>query len=183
MNDGLDQSVERELILKCVRQERKAQRELYDTFSARFYPLCIRYVRDRDVAKDVLQDGFITIFDKIGTYKGDGSFEGWMRRIFINTALMYVRKNDVLKYSEDIDTTPIKEAEIGSSDIVASLDSKTIMRVITQMPDGFRAVFNLYVFEGYSHQEIAKELNITEGSSRSQLSRGRVWLQEKIKKL
>jgi len=140
-------------------------------------------VRDRDVAKDVLQDGFITIFDKIGTYKGDGSFEGWMRRIFINTALMYVRKNDVLKYSEDIDTTPIKEAEIGSSDIVASLDSKTIMRVITQMPDGFRAVFNLYVFEGYSHQEIAKELNITEGSSRSQLSRGRVWLQEKIKKL
>lgn len=177
-------SVEDEgLIAGCVKNDRRAQRKLYEKYASRFFPLCVRYVSSREQAKDILQDGFITVFDKLHTYKGDGFFEGWMRRIFINTALMYIRRNDILKHTDEIDEVPIKVGGYESFDVVDSLDAKQIMQMIGEMPDGFRTVFNLFVFEGFSHSEISKELGITEGSSRSQLSRGRVWLQEKINNL
>ncbi|MFA5325370.1 MAG: sigma-70 family RNA polymerase sigma factor [Bacteroidales bacterium] len=170
---------ERELIDGCVNGERNAQRRLYEKFSPRMLAVCIRYVGDRETAKDVLQDAFITLFNKIGTYKGDGSFEGWVRKIFVNTALMHIRKNDVLKFSEEIEA--VNGNDLVDSNILEKLESKDIMKLISEMPYGFRTVFNLYIFEGYSHQEIAKALNISEGSSRSQLSRSRVWLRDKIK--
>jgi len=170
---------ERELIDGCVNGERNAQRRLYEKFSPRMLAVCIRYVGDRETAKDVLQDAFIILFNKIGTYKGDGSFEGWVRKIFVNTALMHIRKNDVLKFSEEIEA--VNGNDLVDSNILEKLESKDIMKLISEMPYGFRTVFNLYIFEGYSHQEIAKALNISEGSSRSQLSRSRVWLRDKIK--
>lgn len=169
------------LIEACIRQDRKAQRELYERFAPRMYSLCLRYISDRDKAKDVLQDGFITLFAKIDTYNGEGSFEGWVRKIFVNTALMDLRKNDVLKGSAEIEEFQVKGPTV--ENILDKLQAKDIYRLISTMPQGFRTVFNLYVVDGYSHQEIAERLGISEGSSRSQLSRGRVWLQEKINKL
>lgn len=179
MINGFGNIAERELIDGCVNGERNAQRRLYEKFSPRMLAVCIRYVGDRETAKDVLQDAFIILFNKIGTYKGDGSFEGWVRKIFVNTALMHIRKNDVLKFSEEIEA--VNGNDSVDSNILEKLESKDIMKLISEMPYGFRTVFNLYIFEGYSHQEIAKALNISEGSSRSQLSRSRVWLRDKIK--
>ena len=146
------------------------------------YPVCVRYV-GREVAKDVLQDGFVTVFNKIGTFKGEGSFAGWLRRIFVNTALMELRKNDVLKASREMDSVP--EVSLGTNDYgaVEQLSAKELLVLVSEMPAGFRSVFNLFVIEGYSHAEIAEMLGINEASSRSQLSRARVWMQERIKKL
>lgn len=143
------------------------------------FAICIRYIGDRYIAQDVLHDGFITLFAKLSTYKGEGSFEGWARRIFVNTALMQIRKADVLKNSEDIEA-PYIEVEY-REDVIEKLDSERIFTIISQMPTGFRAVFNLFVIEGFSHEEIAKALNISEGGSRSQLSRAREWLKARIK--
>ncbi|MDD4638902.1 MAG: sigma-70 family RNA polymerase sigma factor, partial [Bacteroidales bacterium] len=118
------------------------------------------------------------VFEKIGSYNGSGSFEGWMRRIFVNTALMALRKGDILKYSEELVTA---EREItGEQSVLENINSRELLRLISSMPAGFRAVFNMYAIEGYSHQEIAKQMKISEGSSRSQLSRARAWLQERL---
>ena len=172
---------EKELIKECIKQDRRAQRELYEKYSARMFPVCLRYIGDREKAKDVLQEGFITLFTKIESYSGEGSFEGWIRRIFINTALMQLRKNDVLNKSEDV--TQMHGGVAIDTDLIETLDGKKVVRLISDMPVGFRTVFNLYVIEGFSHQEISEKLNISEGASRSQLSRARIWLQERILKM
>lgn len=174
---------EKEIIEGCVRRDSKAQRRLYDLYASKMLAVCVRYVGSRENAKDVLQEGFLTVFDKIGTYKGHGSFEGWMRRVFANESLMYIRRNDALKYADEIDSVPESGLGLDTETPLDKINAKQLMDLITQMPAGFRTVFNLYVLEGYSHQEISETLGITEGSSRSQLSRGRVWLQEKIKLL
>ena len=171
-------SDEKELLEGCVRQDRRAPRFLYELYSARMLSVCLRYAGDRERARDILHDGFITVFEKIGSYNGTGSFEGWMRKIFVNTALMSLRKGDVLKFSEEI-SDAAKEFTADSG-VLDGIGSKELMRLIASMPAGFRTVFNMYVLEGYSHLEISKELGISEGSSRSQLSRGRMWLQEKL---
>jgi RNA polymerase sigma-70 factor (ECF subfamily) len=169
---------ETELLEACVKQDRRAQRALYELYSPRMLSLCVRYVTDKEKAKDIMHDAFITVFEKIGSFNASGSFEGWLRRIFVNTALMYMRKGDVLKYSEEL--TYIERDVTIDGGAMDKISSKELMKLISSMPVGFRTVFNMYAIEGYSHQEIAKELSISEGSSRSQLSRGRVWLQERI---
>lgn len=143
------------------------------------YPVCIRYVGDREVAQDILQDGFVTLFSKLGSYKGEGSFDGWARRIFINTALMYLRKKDALKMSDDLENARHLSSDL--SDQMDDIGYKELMKLITSLPAGFRTVFNMYVIEGYSHREIADILGITETTSRTQLSRARIWLQNRIK--
>ncbi|MCK9304784.1 MAG: sigma-70 family RNA polymerase sigma factor [Bacteroidales bacterium] len=169
---------EAELLESCVKQDRRAQKTLYEFYAPRMLTLCIRYIGDRERARDILHDGFITVFEKIGSYNGSGSFEGWMRRIFVNTALMALRKGDILKYSEELVTA---EREItGEQSVLENINSRELLRLISSMPAGFRAVFNMYAIEGYSHQEIAKQMKISEGSSRSQLSRARAWLQERL---
>jgi len=178
----VSQYTEKELIEACSKRDGQAQRELYDRYSPIMYPVCIRYV-GREVAKDVLQDGFITIFDKIDTFKGEGSFEGWIRRIFINTALMELRKNDALKNSEEIDSVPVYEMGMQDYGAVEQMSMKELLALVGEMPAGFRSVFNLFVFEGYSHADIAEALGINEVSSRSQLSRARAWLRERVEKL
>jgi RNA polymerase sigma-70 factor (ECF subfamily) len=136
-------------------------------------------MKDREVAKDVLQDGFVTLFEKISTYKNEGSFEGWARKIFVNTALMQLRRNDALKFSDNIEDS--QAMQMVQSNTLEKIGADEIYRLVSSMPDGFRTVFNLYVIEGYSHDEIADMLSITVGGSRSQLSRARAWLQSKIK--
>ena len=171
------------LVEKCKLQDRKAQRELYEKLSQRMFPVCLRYIGERERAKDVLHDGFITLFSKIGDYRGEGMFEGWARRIFVTACLMHIRKNDVLKQTVQIDGEGSK-AEVSFNldvDETSNLDADRLLEIIVSMPEGFRTVFNLYAIEGYSHKEISKMLNISEGGCRSQLSRARVWLQEKLK--
>ena len=146
--------------------------------SGKMLSLCLRYTGDSMTARDMLQDGFVTLFSKLDTYKGEGSFEGWARRIFATTCLMYLRKKDALNMSGDLDeaaSLPQKEASQ-----TQQLGYKELMKLILQMPDGYRTVFNLYAIEGFSHKEISQMLGISEVSSRSQLNRARNWLQKKI---
>ena len=180
-NRRKEPSSERELLEACKRGDRTAQKKLYDSLAAKMFAICLRYMGQRDVAEDVLQEGFITLFSRLDSYSGEGSFEGWARKIFVNTALMELRKKDVLKMSEDLET-----AWNVSSDGVSQVQSvgyRELLKLIASLPPGYRTVFNLSVIEGYSHKEIAQTLGITEATSRSQLQRARVMLQEKIKKL
>lgn len=141
----------------------------------------MRYVGERATAEDVLQEGFVTLFSRIGSYKGEGSFEGWSRKIFVNTALMYLRKKDALKMSDGLETARNLASDITSQ--TANIGYKELMSLIMTLPTGFRTVFNMYVVEGYSHKEIAQMLGITEITSRTQLSRARTWLQARIKEI
>ncbi len=172
-------SDELNLIRRCKEGDRLAQKELYEKLSPKMFALCIRYMGDRMTAEDILQEGFITLFAKLDTFSGDGSFEGWCRRIFVNTALMSLRKNDLLKDSDDIDTA--WEVSSESPSPVQNLGYAELMTLVSSLPNGYRAIFNMYVIEGYSHKEIAQILGITEVTSRSQLQRARVMLQKMIK--
>ena len=163
----------------CKSNNAQDQRKLFEMIAPKMLTICQRYVKNPDAAKDVLQEGFIVLFDKISTYKGDGPFEGWARKIFINTALMHIRKNDVLKYSDNIEDT--LSLGVYDSNVLDEISASEIFKLVSSMPDGFRTVFNLAVIEGYNHIEIAKMLSITESGSRSQLSRARMWLQERLK--
>lgn len=177
----MTETSEQKLIDQCIQGDRSAQKALYDRLSALMYSVCIRYVGDRSVAQDILQEGFITLFSKLESFRGNGSFEGWARKIFVNTALMYLRKKDAIRMSEDIDSA--RNMASGMASQVESIGYKELMRLITTLPTGFRTVFNMYVVEGYSHKEIAEMLNISETTSRTQLSRARLWLQSRIKEL
>lgn len=172
---------ERKLIESCRRGDRKAQRELYDRFASRMLVVCERYMGSKEAAEDVLQEGFLTVYTKLGLYSGKGSFEGWIRKVMVNTALCELRKNDVMNGVRDIDST--FTPDIGFTDVLENLEAKDLLKLVMSMPESYRAVFNLAVFEGMPHAQIAKELGITEANSRSQLSRGKTWLKERIKKM
>jgi RNA polymerase sigma-70 factor (ECF subfamily) len=179
MDRKMAETFDHKLIDSCMKGDRAAQKVLYDRLAPRMFPLCIRYVSDRDLAEDVLQDGFVTLFTKLHEYKGEGSFDGWARRIFVTTALMNLRKKDALKMSDDLEAAKGLRAETSSQ--LQNLGYKELMAMITELPPGFRTVFNMYVIEGYSHKEIGEALGISETTSRTQLSRARIWLQNKIK--
>lgn len=177
MNNNLDF----QLIKSCIKGDRAAQKVLYDRLAPRMFPVCIRYVGDREQAEDILQEGFITLFTRLDTYKGDGSFEGWARKIFVTTALMELRRKDALKMSDDLETVRGMKTETVTQ--LQSIGYKDLMKLITQLPPGFRTVFNMYAIEGYSHKEIGEILGISETTSRTQLSRARLWLQNRIKEI
>lgn len=168
-----------QLIESCIKGDRASQKVLYDRLAARMFPVCMRYVGDRELAEDVLQDGFVTLFTRLDTYKGEGSFEGWARKIFVTTALMNLRKKDALKMSDDLEAARSLKAETSSQ--IQNLGYKELMNMIMELPAGFRTVFNMYAIEGYSHKEIGEMLGISETTSRTQLSRARISLQNKIK--
>lgn len=168
-----------QLIESCRKGDRASQKVVYDRLASRMFPICIRYAGDRESAQDILQDGFITLFTKLDDYKGDGSFEGWARRIFVTTALMHLRKKDALKMSDELDLARGMKADTVSQ--MQNIGYKELMTLILTLPPGFRTVFNLYALEGYSHKEIGEMLGISETTSRTQLSRARLWLQNKIK--
>lgn len=135
---------------------------------------------DRTAAEDVLQEGFLSLFTKLGSYSGEGSFEGWSRRIFVNSALISLRKKNALSDSENIESAwDVSGTEVTP---VQNLGYMELMKLVGQLPTGFRTVFNLYVLEGYCHKEIAEMLGISENTSRSQLQRARMMLQDKIRR-
>ena len=166
---------EDELIKGCVRRERNAQKRLYDTFSSKMYALCCRYVKDSMEAEDVLVTAFTKILDRIDQYKGEGSFEGWIRRVVVNEALTYLRRNRSMYIETELEAA---DREPDYQHISDHLEAEDLMNMIQELPAGYRIVFNLYAIDGYSHKEIADQLNISENTSKSQLSRARVFLQK-----
>ena len=172
---------ERNIIQGCLDGDRSAQKALYDRLAPKMYALCLRYMGDREQEQDILQDGFVTLFSKIETYSGEGSFEGWARKIFVNTALQSLRRTDALKLSDDLSTAwGLTSHEPGQ---LQDMGYKEILGLVASLPGGYRTVFNMYVIEGYSHKEIAQALGISEATSRSQLQRARMMLQDKMKRL
>jgi len=168
-----------ELAQRSLQNDSTAQRLLYERLAGKMLAVCNRYVGNRECAKDVMQDAFIVLFEKLGSYTGTGSFEGWARKIFVNTALMYLRKSDALRFSE-----PVEGLKMVPSTHYSELDKLSahdLMTCIASMPPGFRAVFNLFAIEGYPHEEIAQMLRISESTSRSQYVRAREWLQQRLK--
>jgi len=164
------------LIYQCANNEPKAQEEIYRLFAGKLFALCLKYSRDRQEAEDNLQDGFITIFNKVGQFKNKGSFEGWMKRIVINTALQKYRNKSVLNLVNEENIAEEASVEVEEEEV--SLDY--LLSVIQKLPNQYRLVFNLYVLDGYSHKEVAKTLNISEGTSKSNLSRARGILRKQI---
>ena len=167
-----------ELVLRCVRREALAQEYLYKRFSNRLMGICSRYSDSLEEAEDVLQEGFVKIFQKIDTFKNAGSLEGWMKRIMVNTALDHYRKNKNFRHLIDIDE--IEYTSETHQHVLESLGAKDLMKLIKGMPKGFRTVFNLYAIEGYAHKEIAEMLEISESTSKSQYSRAKIYLQKLI---
>ena len=138
--------------------------------------LCFRYFKNREEAEDVLQDGFVKIFKNINKFQGTGSFEGWIKRIMVNTALEELRKKKRGFITQDIDDMYIQPESVDKTD--SPINTKDLINYIQRLPDGYKLVFNLFVIEGYSHAEISQMLNINEGTSKSQLSKARVYLQK-----
>ena len=169
------------LIKSCKEGDRAAQKVLYERLAPRMFPVCIRYIGDRELAQDVLQEGFITLFTRLDAFKGEGSFEGWARKIFITTALMELRRKDALKMSDELDVVRGMKTDTVSQ--LQKIGYKELMNLIATLPAGFRAVFNLYAVEGFTHKDISEMLGISETTSRTQLSRARAWLQNKIKEI
>ncbi len=166
---------EDELIKGCVRRERSAQKRLYETFSSKMYVLCCRYVKDSMEAEDVLVKAFTKILDRIDQYKGEGSFEGWIRRVVVNEALTYLRRNRSMYIETELEAA---DREPDYQNISDHLEAEDLMNMIRELPAGYRIVFNLYAIDGYSHKEIGDQLNISENTSKSQLSRARLYLQK-----
>ncbi|MUP45176.1 RNA polymerase sigma factor [Gramella sp. BOM4] len=165
------------LIYQCKKNDRTAQEQLYRLFASRLFAVCLKYSENKQQAEDNLQDGFVTIFEKISQYNHSGSFEGWMKRIMINTALQKHRQQKVYGLSNE-DQIEEEEFEVETENL--SVDF--LLECVQSLPDRYRQVFNLYVMDGYSHKEIAELLKISEGTSKSNLARARKALQERIEK-
>lgn len=188
---------EDKLLKECLSGNTRAQKLLYERFAPKMYGVCLRYATDQSMAEDFLQEGFIRIFMKLKSFKSEGSLEGWMRRIIVNTALEKLRKKDILKNSLELDN--IAQQKKGSSSVISVSDSAIVWpdndsdesymehitadnlyRALNEMPMGFKTVFNLFVVEEYTHKEISSMLDISEGTSKSQYARARAWLIKKL---
>lgn len=168
------------LIQKCVENDREGQRELYTLLSPVMYGICLKYMKNKTEADDVFQDAFIALFQKIRQYGFKGSFEGWAKRIFVNEALEVLRKKQRQLYVEIEDHGESVATEGDSNGLGVAIHHDELLKHIQQLPDNYRMVFNLYVFEGCSHKAIAKRLNIAEGTSKSLLSRAKRVLRARI---
>jgi RNA polymerase sigma-70 factor (ECF subfamily) len=170
-----------QLINDCKKGVAAAQRHLYELYSRKMMGVCMRYVNNYETARDLMHDGFIKIFTNISSFGFEGSFEGWLRRIFVTTSLEYLRKNDVLRESYDISAS--YDLQQTDESAVERISADELRGLIAALPAGFRSVFNLYAIEGYNHKEIGEMLGIAESTSRSQYARARAMLQQKIEEL
>lgn len=166
----MNQLTDIDLVKECVLGNRYYQEVLYKKYSQKMYNLCLAYTNSHDDAKDVMQEGFVKAFTSLQQYQGNGSLEGWVRKIIVNTAIDYYRKK-----SKEIKNVNIEDVHHLSYDVsvLDALNAKHLIYLIQKLPEGANLIFNLYVVEGYSHEEIAKKLNISIGTSKSQLSRAK----------
>lgn len=168
---------EEQIIAGCIKGDARFQKILYEMFSPKMYAVCIRYASDYNIAQDLLQEGFVKVFRNLEKFRGDGSFEGWIRRIVVNTAIEHYRKHVNLYALHD---TQKNSFEYYDGNALEGLKHEDILKMIQKLSDGYRTVFNLYVIEGYSHKEIGEMMGISEGTSKSQLARARYLLQKMI---
>ncbi len=166
-----------ELIEGCKRKDAKAQKGLYERYAGKLYALCCRYIKEKMEAEDVLITAFTKILDRVDQYKGEGSFEGWMKRVVVNESLTYLRRNKNMYLDMDIEAA---DREPDFEKLESHLQAEDLLKMIETLPSGYRIVFNLYAIDGYSHKEIADQLGISENTSKSQLSRARVALQKSL---
>ncbi len=167
------------IVKACIKGKPSAQERLYKMFADKMFGVCLIYTKDYDAAKDVMQEGFVKVFNKLDTFKFKGSFEGWVRRIMVNTALERYRKNYYLYPINDIEDY---KNDIAYDDVIGMISANDLLKLIKELSPQYQMVFKLFAIEGYSHKEIAKKLEISEGTSKSNLSRARKILQEKVKK-
>jgi RNA polymerase sigma-70 factor (ECF subfamily) len=171
---------EEQLIEACKENKRQACNELYELYSKKLLGICLRYTRNLSEAEDVLHDAFIKVFTKIDQYSGKGSFEGWLKRITANTAIQYLRnraKNDARFSAREVETINVEEDD---EDVIPAIPAKELMKMIQDLPDGYRIIFNMYVFEEMSHKEIAEVLQINENTSKSQFHRAKLSLRKMV---
>lgn len=165
----------------CKRGDRLAQRQLYERLKGKMFVLCLRYADNREDAEDILQEGFVKVFRDLGQFKGEGSLEGWIRKVILNAALQHLKnKKRAFSFEEFKDFEDLEETEeetFFSEDLV-----KTILTLMQKMPTGFRTVLNLYILEGYTHAQIAQEIGISPGTSKSQLNRAKKYLKDMLDK-
>jgi len=177
----LDPSEEQLVIAGCKKNESWARKKLYELYAPAMLGVCVRYTNDLEKAKDVLHEGFIKIFTRIDSYSEEGSLGGWMRRVFVTTALEFLKNDNTWRHANVVDYE--NEIETVEISVVETMSAEEILKCISELPKGCQLVFNMYAIEGYSHAEIAKMLNIKEGSSRSQFAHARQLLQNKIQEL
>lgn len=171
---------ENELVQQCIAGNRRCQEMLYKKYASKMHGVCVGYVNDRDDAKDILQEGFIKVFTSLHRFEGKGSLEGWIRKIIVRTAIDFYRRS--VKEQHIVDINDIKNLRVEIS-ILEKIQAKELLELIHKLPAGTRIIFNLYVIEGYTHNEIAEMLKISSGTSKSQYSRARSILQNWIVKL
>jgi RNA polymerase sigma factor (sigma-70 family) len=173
---------EKDILKGCREGKRSEQKQLYEKYASVMLAICLRYSKNRDEAEDLIQEGFLKIFQNINTFRNHGSLEGWIKRIMINHALNHYKKNRKIPFTEDVED--INETEIlsydGEVENIEPVPSETLLAMIQSLPEGYRMVFNLYVFEEYSHKEIAETMNFSENTSKTQLMKARRQLQKKI---
>jgi len=170
-------TLEQDLIQACCRGERAAQQAIYERYASRLFSICLRYADDYHQAEDLLQEGFLKVFRHISAFRSEGSFEGWLRRIFVNTAIEQHRKKHHLYPLVEVLQSDLEWQDEGVMDQLAADD---LMDMVNSLSPGYRTVFNLYAIEGYNHKDIADILGISEGTSKSQLARARAILQKKV---
>jgi RNA polymerase sigma-70 factor (ECF subfamily) len=173
-----------EIIEGCVRGDSKCQQIIYQKFYGKMLGVCMRYSKDREEARDILQDGFVKVFTNIKQYGGSGSFEGWVRKVIVNTALDWIRKNKQLIQYADSDYVEANAEEIQeeeNNDYI-NISTEEIMKAVQQLPAAYRTVFNLFVVDGFSHSEIAEQLGINTGTSKSNLSKAKMYLKKALVK-
>ncbi|MBK5721651.1 sigma-70 family RNA polymerase sigma factor [Dysgonomonas sp. Marseille-P4677] len=174
---------ELQIIAGCKEQKREAQKMLYEKYARTMYSICLRYSSDQDSAQDLLQDGFIKVFAHIGSFQEKGSFEGWLKRIFINLALENLRKKkNIIQSSDDLQNLPEMVDDSTEDSDMYKISETELLKMVQDLPRGYSAVFNLYAIEDYSHKEIADMMGISEGTSRSQYVRARQMLQDRVKR-
>lgn len=173
-------TTEAQLIVALKRGESRAHKIVYERFSGKMLAVCTRYCANRDDAEEVMLDGFMRVFEKIEQFREEGSFEGWIRRVMVTESLMFLRKAKQWRQEVSIDEVVV-EPDYEWAD--TAVNESDLMRLVNQLPDGYRTIFNLYAIEGYAHAEIAEMLGISEGTSKSQLSRARMMLQTNLKKM
>ena len=168
---------ENRLLENCIAGNRKSQKDLYDLYSPKMFSVCLRYSKNQMDAEDILQDGFVKLFNNLHRFRGEGSFDGWVRRIFVNTAIEHIRRKNLnTTGGEGLENT-IADKHRNALD---NLYEKDIIKTASTLSDGYRTVFNLYAVEGYSHKEIAAQLGITESTSKSQFSRAKAILRNML---
>jgi RNA polymerase sigma factor (sigma-70 family) len=172
--------INKEMIEGCIRGQRASQDALYKKFSSLLYGICLRYARNRMEAQDVLQEVFVKIYNNIGSYNFEGSFEGWLRRIAVNTSITHYRKNLKHAFQADVDDLNLTQEEPAHFEDL-EFTAEEMMKCIETLPVGYKTVFNLYVIEGFMHKEISDMLGIDVNTSKSQLSRAKTYLQRELK--